>query len=217
MFTRRKFAYFFAVLVALVGCSSTYYAALEKIGIPKRNLMVSRVKSAQASQEEAKEQFKSALEQFSAVVEVKDTQLKSRYDNLNAELQRAETKASAVRSRVASVADVSDALFAEWEAELEQYTNKKLRLSSERTLKNTKDKYARMMAAMRRAESKLDPVLQPLRENVLFLKHNLNAEAIGSLDVELAGVEDGVQLLLRDLERSIAESKLFIEELERAA
>lgn len=217
MLTRRKFALVCVLLMAIWGCSSTYYAALEKIGIPKRSLMVSRVKSAQAAQEEAKEQFKSALEKFSAVVEVKDSQLKNRYDNLSSELQRAEAKASTVKSKVASVADVSEALFAEWEAELEQYTNKKLRISSERTLKSTKEKYERMMAAMRRAESKLDPVLQPLRENVLFLKHNLNAEAIGALDVELAGVEDSVQLLLRDLERSIVESKSFIEELEKAA
>lgn len=213
MLSRRMFGVCLGLVVFLTGCSSTYFAALEKIGIPKRSLMVTRVKAAQESQEEAKEQFASALEKFSAVVKFDGGTLQARYDSLSAELAASEKKAADVTKRINSVASVSEALFEEWEAELDTYTNTKLRASSERTMRATQEKYQRMMAAMRRAESKLEPVLAPLRDNVLFLKHNLNAEAVGSLNSELASVEGDVGILLRDLERSIAESNAFIGQL----
>lgn len=195
------------------GCSSAYYATMEKIGIPKRQIMVSRVKSARASQEAAKEQFRSALEKFSSVVNFDGGGLQEKYNSLSAELARSEEKAQAVKDRIESVEDVSDALFAEWKSELKDYENQRLRRSSEEKLEATEQRYEQMMTAMRKAASKLDPVLQPLRDNVLYLKHNLNAEAIGSLDTELLTVQTNVDKLIRDLDASIEESNAFIDQL----
>src|ERR687885_1968611 len=56
-----------AVLV-LASCQTAYYATMEKLGYPKRDLLVSRVQQARDSQQAAKEQFQSALERFRAVV-----------------------------------------------------------------------------------------------------------------------------------------------------
>ncbi|MBW6453735.1 MAG: DUF2959 domain-containing protein, partial [Methyloprofundus sp.] len=46
-----------------------YYSGLEKIGIPKREIMVHRVEKARDTQQDAKEQFKTTLEQFSALTQ----------------------------------------------------------------------------------------------------------------------------------------------------
>ena len=74
-------------LLMMSSCSSTYYNAMEKVGIHKRDIMVSRVEKARDSQEEAQEQFQSALEQFDSVVSLKETDLKKAYDKLNAEYE----------------------------------------------------------------------------------------------------------------------------------
>lgn len=200
-----------ALLVCCVaGCSTIYYGTMEKFGVAKRDIMVSRVKSAQASQKEAKQEFANALEQFRSVVQVKGGDLQAKYDKLNGALQDSEAQAAEVRDRIAKVEDVSEALFDEWQAELKQYTNPELRRSSEKSLRDTRERYKTLITAMHAAESRLEPVLQPLREQVLFLKHNLNAQAIGSLTSELSAVQTNVDRLVADMEKSIAEADAFI-------
>lgn len=201
--------------LVLAGCSSVYFAALEKVGIAKRDLLAKRVRAAQESQTEAKDQFKSAIERFNAVLgKEQDGPLKDRYEALKSELDRSETKAKAVHDRIAAVESVSNALFDEWQDELDDYKNEALRSSSRRKLDTTKSKYEQMLAAMKHAESKIDPVLQPLRDDVLFLKHNLNAQAIDSLGADLGQVQTDVDSLIRELERSIAEADSFVKNLE---
>lgn len=116
-----------AVATLGLGCDSIYYRAMKKIGKEKRDILVSRVKAARASQADAQEEFKSALERFQAIVQVDGGSLE-------------------------------------------------------------------------------EPILRPLRDRVLFLKHNLNARALGSLTKELDTVRVGVDELVIDMQRSIADA-----------
>src|SRR5680860_533604 len=119
------------------GCQSVYYDAMEKIGYHKRDLMVSDVEKARDAQEDAKEQFKSALDRFTTTLNIKGGELQDKYDVLNTEYERSEAKAQAVRDRIASVEDVSEALFDEWAAELKEYSSPALRKNSEKQLTQT--------------------------------------------------------------------------------
>ena len=199
-----------SVSVLLMGCSSAYYGTMEKLGYHKRDIMVSRVESARDAQEEAKEQFKSALEQFSSVLKVDGGELEEKYAQLKAAYDKSAARAEAVQERIEDVEDVSEALFDEWQTELNQYTSESLRRSSARKLRQTKQQYAQLIGAMKRAEKKMEPVLRAFNDQVLFLKHNLNARAIASLQTELASVEAEVNSLIRDMEASIKEADVFI-------
>ena len=201
---------FLTVALSVTGCSTVYFKAMEKVGYHKRDIMVSRVKDARDSQQEAKEQFASALERFSSVMNFKGGDLEKKYNQLNDEYEDSEDKAKDVRKRIDAVEDVSEALFEEWEDELKLYTNDKMRRSSERKLKDTKRQYAKMIKAMNRAEEKIAPVLATFRNQVLFLKHNLNAQAIASIKGELISVEQDVSALIKEMEASIAEADSFI-------
>ncbi|MEK9135873.1 MAG: DUF2959 family protein, partial [Bacteroidota bacterium] len=55
-------------LLAVCGCSTVYYNAMEKVGVHKRDIMVDRVKDARDTQKETKKQFLTAMEQFKSVV-----------------------------------------------------------------------------------------------------------------------------------------------------
>ncbi len=199
-----------SVSVILMGCSSAYYGTMEKLGYHKRDIMVSRVESARDAQEEAKEQFKSALEQFSSVLKVDGGELEEKYTQLKAAYDKSAARAEAVQERIEDVEDVSEALFEEWQTELDQYTSDSLRRSSARKLRQTKQQYAQLIGAMKRAEKKMEPVLRAFNDQVLFLKHNLNARAIASLQTELVSVEAEVNSLIRDMEASIKEADTFI-------
>lgn len=202
------------VLVSVMGCQTMYYNTMEKLGYHKRDLLVSDVEKARDAQEEAKEQFKSALEQFSSVLNVQGGDLQDKYDKLNGEYERSESKAKTVHDRIASVEDVSEALFQEWEAELGQYSNANLRRTSEQKLNQTRKQYGQLIKAMKRAEAKMNPVMAAFKDQVLFLKHNLNAQAIASLKNELVSVENNISALIKEMEASIKEADSFLTAME---
>lgn len=193
-----------------VGCQTAYYETMEKLGYHKRDLMVSDVKKARDAQQEAKEQFKSALDRFTKTLNVEGGELQEKYDALNREYERSEAKAQSVRERIASVENVSEALFEEWNDELKEYSSDSLKKRSQKQLTRTKAQYGQLIKAMKRAEAKMGPVLSKFKDQVLFLKHNLNAQAVASLKSELVSVEGNVDSLIKDLTASIKEADAFI-------
>ena len=204
------------VIWLLLSCESAYYKTMETMGYHKRDIMVDRVSEARDAQEEAKEQFESALEKFSSVLGFKGGSLQEKYDQLKDEYEKSDAKAAAVRSRIAAVEDVAEDLFAEWQEELNQYTSSSLKQSSARKLRQTQKKYAQLIGAMKRAERKIDPVLSAFRDQVLYLKHNLNAQAIASLQSELTSIETDVAKLIKEMETSIKEANAFISSMEKS-
>jgi hypothetical protein len=212
MLLLRRTALPFALTLALLlaGCQAIQYRALESFGIEKRDMLVTRVTRARDAQTEAREQFSSALEEFRSVVAVDAGQLERAYDRLSTEYDRSERRAKAVTERIDSVERVGQDLFREWEAELGEYTDAARRRDSERLLRDTRKRYDGLMKAMREAEGSMEPVLRVFRDQVLTLKHNLNAQAIGSLRQELGAIEKQTAALMRDMDRAIAEADRFI-------
>ncbi|TKB11680.1 DUF2959 domain-containing protein [Desulforhopalus sp. IMCC35007] len=197
----------------LVSCSSTYYSAMEKVGKHKRDIMVDRVEGARDSQAEAQQQFKSALEQFDSVVKLEETDLKKAYDSLSKEYEKSDAAATKVSERIDKVESVAGDLFDEWADELDEYQNKELRRSSKKQLDRTKDRYKEMIASMHQAEASMEPVLKIFRDNVLFLKHNLNAQAIGSLQGEFTNLKGEIDSLVKKMNTAIESSNQFIADI----
>ncbi len=205
---------FLAAVMLLAGCESAYYGAWEKVGVHKRDILVDRVEDAAEAQEDAKEEFKSALEKFSSVVSIPPSDLKDTYEELAEAYEDADARAEEVSDRIDSVEDVSEDLFDEWEEEVELISNARLRSASAEQLRTSRRQYDDLIKAMRRAESKMPPVLTAFQDQVLFLKHNLNAQAIASLEGELGMIQTNVAALIRDMESSIARSEAFIEDMQ---
>jgi hypothetical protein len=198
----------------LGACSQAYYGAWEKMGWHKRDILVERVEEARDDQQEAKEQFASALERFRSVVQVDGGQLEAKYNELRTSQERSEASAAAVTSRINAVEEVAKALFEEWKSELDQYESASLRNASEQQLRRTQERYDKLIAAMRKAESSMKPVLSTLRDQVLFLKHNLNAQAIASLSPVASDLENEVGRLIKEMEQAINEADAFIKTIQ---
>lgn len=203
----------FAILPALAACTSTYYRALETVGIEKRDILVDRIDDTRDAQDDAKEQFSSALDQYRSVVAFEGGDLEKVYDRLNAEYEKSERRARQVRERIDSVERVAGDLFEEWEAEIEQYSDPNLARRSRELLTETRTRYGDVIAAMHRAEETMDPVLTLFNDQVMFLRHNLNARAIGALESELAGLEQATATLVEEMQRAIDEANAFIAEM----
>ncbi|MFK8031618.1 MAG: DUF2959 domain-containing protein [Gammaproteobacteria bacterium] len=197
-------------IILLTGCTTAYYSALEKFGIEKRDILADRVEDARDSQEDTKEQFVDALERYRSIVNVDGGNLETVYNRLNKSFKKSEENAAEVTERINSIESVAGDLFDEWKSEINQYSDASLKSKSQQLLAGTQKDYRKMLAAMRRAESSLDPVLSLFRDQVLYLRHNLNARAIGALQSELGDIETATAAAIDEMERSIDEASQFI-------
>jgi hypothetical protein len=68
---------------------------------------------------------------------------------------------------------------------------------------------------MKTAEKKIDPVLAAFNDRVLYLKHNLNANAIASLKTQRKSIETNIQALIKDMNKSIAEADKFLKSMSK--
>lgn len=203
-----------AIVLLTTGCRSTYYATMEKFGVHKRDMLKENVEEARDEQKKATEQFKDALTRLRELYNIDGGDLEKTYDRLKADFDRSEKRAAAVRERISSVETVANDLFKEWEREIGEMESSRLASQSREKLRATQEKYEDLHAAMKRAEGSMEPVLKQFRDQVLYLKHNLNAQAIGALKGETMDIEKEIQQLIEDMNNSIREADSFIQGLE---
>ncbi len=198
------------IMAFLSACSPAYYNTMEKFGVYKRDILVDRVEEARDSQEDTKEQFNSALEQFASVVNYDGGSLEKIYKRLQSEYDDSVAAAEDLDERIDAIEKVADDLFAEWQEELDDYSNAKMKRDSARQLRDTRQEYQKLIRAMRRAQAKIPPVLAVFQDQVLYLKHNLNARAVSALQQEYISIKTDVAALVAEMERSINEANAFI-------
>jgi F0F1-type ATP synthase membrane subunit b/b' len=202
-----------SLVFTLAACNTVYYAAWEKLGCEKRDLLKSAVKAARGAQKETGEEFQDALTQLQKLTGYRGGNLESAYNRFKGEYEDCEAQATAVRSEIREVDTVARDLFREWEREIRQYENASLAADSRRKLADTRSRFEQLSSSLHAAESTMEPVLRQFRDQVLYLKHNLNAAAVGSLRGKADNIQGDIQRLLAQMNRSIAEADRFIQTL----
>lgn len=197
-------------LIALSGCASVQYSALEKVGIHKRDILVDRVEDARDAQSDTSEQVVSAYEELSGLIGHDGGELEEKYERLSKEVERSREATEDLDDHLAAIDRVSEDLFEEWEAELDLYSSAALRADQEQKLTIARSQFAKMRTRMQTARDRVDPVMAVLSDNVLFLKHSLNAQALAALRGQTTLLEGKVDALIRDMQVAIEEADLFI-------
>lgn len=205
------------LLLSLAGCTRLYYSSMEKFGKEKRDILVSRIIDGRKQQEEAKKQVQSTLEAFQSVTGFEGGDLEKVYKKLNGEYERVEDKAKKVSDRIASIDQVAGDLFREWDKEIDTMRDDSLKTRSERMLRDMKTRHRQYMVRMRETEKRMQPVVQAFHDQVLYLKHNLNAKAIASLKRTSAKLDTDVSALVKQIEVSMQEADAFIATLQAPA
>ena len=205
-----------SLMLMLSGCQSAYYSAMEKVGVHKRDILIDRVEETKDSQQESQEEFQSALERLTTLINFDGGELQDAYNKLNDDYESSLQAANDVSTNINKVEDVADALFEEWRDELEQYKSASLKRESNKKLQTTERQFSQLLRSMRSAESKMEPVLSSLKDNVLYLKHNLNAQAVSAIKGEFTNLKRDIQLLMNDMNKSIEDSNKFIEQMNKA-
>lgn len=203
------------ILTFLIGCQTTYYAVWEKLGKEKRHLLRDQVEKSREDQEKASEEFKDALTRLKEMYGLDGGNLENMYDRLSSDYEDCENRAAIIDERIEKVHRIAQDLFEEWRQEIDQIQNASFRSKSREKLKLTQTRYARLESALKTSRKRMTPVLANLRDYILFLKHNLNAQAIGSLKSEVSSIETDVDRLIRDIQKSINAADAFLKEFEK--
>ncbi len=195
----------------LVGCQSTYYSAWEKLGKHKRDLLRDQVEKTRDEQQAAKEEFKDALTRLKELTGFDGGKLEQAYKAVQGDYEQCKERAESIGGRIEKIENIASALFTEWERELETYSSEALRADSRSKLTQTRQRYETLHAALERSTQAMDPVLARLKDQSLFLKHNLNAQAIGALKGEVISIEGDIQKLIAEMNVAIARAEDFIQ------
>ena len=195
------------------GCSSAMYSAYETVGVYKRGLLKKRVTAARDEEQKAGEQFKDALTKLREMYGSSSSDLEKTYDKLKSEYDGSVSRAEAVRKRVRDVETVAADLFKEWEGEIKEISSESMRAGSREQLRQTRSRYDEMHNALKRAEESMAPVLTKFKDHILYLKHNLNAQAIASLKGEAVSIQTEIAKLIEDMNHSIQQADTFIKQM----
>lgn len=199
-----------SLIFQTVGCSTVYYAAYEKVGVYKRDLLKKRVVEARDDQKEAQTQFKDALTRLKEITKFDGSQAESAYRSLKSEYDDCVKQADVVHGRIRAVESVSADLFAEWEKEIGEISTPSLKSASRQQLTATRQRYNELHTALVSAEQTMTPVLKQFNDYVLFLKHNLNAQAIASLKGETTSITSEINRLIEQMNKSITRADEFV-------
>jgi len=205
----------FIATVWFVGCQTTYYAMWEKMGKEKRHLLRDQVENSRNDQEKASEAFKDALTRLKEIYGLEGGDLEKMYGRLSDDYDNCQERAEIIDERIGKIQRIASDLFSEWRQEIDQIQNPNFRSQSARKLKATQSRFESLESSLLIARKRMNPVLANLRDYVLYLKHNLNAQAIGSLKGEAASIETDVDRLVRDIQRSIKEADAFLKDFEK--
>ena len=203
-----------ASLFSTAGCSSVYYAAYEKVGVYKRDLLKKRVVEARDDQKEAQVQFKDALTRLKEITKFDGSQAETAYRSLKSEYDDCVKQADVVHGRIRAVESVSKDLFSEWEKEIGEISTPSLAAASRQQLSATRQRYNELHSALIAAEQTMTPVLKQFNDYVLYLKHNLNAQAIASLKGEATSISTEINRLIEQMNKSIARADEFVKTMQ---
>ncbi len=212
----RQFGIACLLALTLTGCNSVYYKTMKTLGKEKRDILVKRIKDTKKDQEETKERLKTTMESFQELTGFQGGDLEKNYKRLNGDYEKAADQANKLHDRIQSIDQVSNDMFKEWKKEIDEMRNPQLKTRSTAMLRDAQERQATYMKAMHKTEDQMTPVLTAFRDQVLFLKHNLNARAIGSLKGTASSINTDVSALIRSIDSSMQEADKLISSLDKA-
>lgn len=205
----------FTASVMIVGCQSAYYAAREKMAKQNRHLLRDQVENSRDDQEKASEAFTNALTRLKKMYGIAGGNPEEMYNRLSEGYENCRQRAEIIDERIDKIQRIASDLFAPWRQEIDRIQNPGFRSKCARKLKDIQSRFAILESSLITARRRMSPILANLKDYVLFLKHNLNAQAMGTLQGEAVSIETNVNRLIRDISQSIKEADAFLAVLEK--
>lgn len=209
-----KSVFFFASFLLITSCSHVYYKSWELLGKEKRELLSSKMSALNEDQTEAKEEFANVLEEIRSKYSFKEGNLENTYDRMSSNYNDMNEEVEDLGSQIEDVESIAKDLFEEWKAEAKEFTNKDYERTSLQKLRVTRANFNEVLKESEATEKAMQKVLAKFHEQVIYVKHNLNAKAVGRLASELQNIQEVMRKLIQQINSSIQKADRFIKDFE---
>ena len=187
--------------MVLGGLLASVSSAVAQEGHRQTDRLISRADRALRSIGEAKEQLQTTLEIYNSIFEGGGDTRRIHRD-LTRAIDRSEDRREDVRRRVADMESEAHTFFAQWMKSLDEISSESLRQRSQARLNEARVRYGEILTEGRTASAMFEPLMGALRDQVVFLGHDLNPSAIASLKPDAEKLNAQAESLLSGIERT---------------
>jgi hypothetical protein len=152
---------------------------------------------------DTKLQLVKTLDIYNALMADDAKDRKKLYNSLQKEMENTEKRRATIGEVAATMSAEADTLFKQWTDSAAAIENADLRKKSEERLAATKASYAEIGTVGQKASDLYGPFMKDLQDQVTFLGHDLNAEAVASLKPEAAKINEAASKLIQSIDDTI--------------
>lgn len=198
-----------ALPLALCGCG---IFGDSRPGLAKVDDLVDRIERVHVESELAKEAAKSAVRRLRTLAspgfagDPVET-----HQELSLAVDTSESQAARLTESVESMEAAAEPVFDQWRADLDAIVSARVRTRSEQRLRDTRNRYAAIVAAVKPAMEEYEALNRNLRDLTLFLGHDFNASAIAAVDEDVQALEQQVLALDGQLEECLAAAQTYLD------
>ena len=171
------------------------FKAIDKL-IKSSQATIGQVRSARLQVEET-------LGSYNAIINGEVPDNRKAYKQLSKNINPRAAARAKVRDRLAKMQENADALFADWEASLDEISSLDLRQRSQARMEETRARYDEIRVAAQEAGAEFDPFILSLRDQIVFLGNALNPAAIAELRPDAAKLNEQSEKVFATVDRAI--------------
>jgi len=192
------------VLGGLAALSHALAAQAQDEGVKRVEQLVKSAGSTVQAIGDAKLQFIKTIDVYNSILAEDAKDRKKLYKKLQSEMAATQEKRAEVGRRADHMRLEAGIVFKSWADSTVGIESPDLRKRSEERLEKTKDRCAEIQSAGQSAVDVYAPVMKALQDQVTYLGHDLNAEAVASLKPDAEKVNAQAQELTKRLDEAIA-------------
>jgi len=197
-----------AALSLMLAIGWTTVAAAQA-GVKQAENLVKKTEASAKAITEAREQIKTTLDGYNALIEGNVEDTKKAYGNLQKEMDRSDDRAEDVGKRIDEMNVEADKYFADWTRSLDGISSPDLRARSEERMKDARSRYDQILATTGKAGDMFASFIQNLRDQVTYLGHDLNPRALASLEGDATKLNTAAESFFGKIDSAIDEATSY--------
>ena len=172
------------VLPVLAGLTACKGSSKQMVGLRRVDDLLGRIERVHVECELSRESARIALDTLHAVVAL-GTDAMASYAELVDALEVSEERAEALRAVIKPMDRAAEQVFEQWNSDLNSFTRAEMRKRSRDRMLDTRERYDAIITAAEPAREAYEELNAGLRDCVLFLGHDFNANAVAEIESDV--------------------------------
>jgi HD superfamily phosphohydrolase len=200
------------ILIAGLALCVAGSASAQRTGHQQIDRLISRAESTVSQISLTRLQAQDTVDAYKALISGEGDSRRA-FRDLNRELDRLDSQRERTRSRARRMESSAKELFAEWANSITKISSEELGATARTRLDDTRQRYDELIALGGEAGDAFDAFAASLRDQVVFVEHDLNEAALDSLREYSPTFDEKSQTLFRKINSVVGTASRLIESM----